>query len=232
MVNRLARWNGASWSYLGSGTSGVFRIQPLPNGDLLALNTLFLPERWNGTAWSTFGTGFDDVVQSVAFRPSGELLLGGEFQIANGLLSPGVVRIVTTCPASATSAGAGCTGIGGPNVLTASTLPWIGATCTTVAGGLQPASLAVVVTGFSALSQPLASVLPQGSLGCSLLVSPDLLAAVATNAGQVSIALPLPNTLALAGLSLRQQVVGLELVAGSIVAATSTNALLLQCGTF
>ena len=210
----------------------MFRIQPLPDGDLLALNSLFTPERWNGTTWSAVGTGFDDAVQSFAFRPSGELLLGGEFLLANGLLSPGVVRIATTCPASATATGAGCTGVGGPNVLTASTLPWIGSTCTTLASGLPPASLAVVVTGWSSLSLPLATVLSQGSPGCSLLVPPDLLAVVATNAGQVSLALPLPNTLALAGLSLQQQVVALEFVAGNIAAATSTNALVLQCGTF
>src|SRR4030095_8157977 len=36
-ANYIARWNGTSWSALGSGTNGnVYALTTLPNGDLVA----------------------------------------------------------------------------------------------------------------------------------------------------------------------------------------------------
>lgn len=233
VVNNVARWNGATWAPLGNGLNNPSNaLATLPDGSVVARAGSTQLARWNGANWSAMGSGFNGAVESFAFRPSGEFLIGGMFTRANGLLSPGVVRVATTCPASATATGAGCVGVGGPNVLTASSLPWLGANCVTTASGLPPASLAVVVTGLSAQSQRLAAVLPQGAPGCSLLVATDLMTAVTTGAGTASSALPLPNNVAFVGVSLRQQVVALEIVAGSIVAATSTNALVLQTGTF
>jgi len=94
-------------------------------------------------------------------------------------------------------------------------------------------ALAVAVHGFAAASTPLSTILPQGVAGCVLLASPDLLDLRVPAAGSVATALPIPNTVALAGLIIHQQVVPIELDAlGNITALTSTNALTLTIGSF
>jgi hypothetical protein len=77
------------------------------------------------------------------------------------------------------------------------------------------------------------SILPQGVPGCTLLVSPDLLDLYVPAAGVVQTQLVIPNTVALAGGVLHQQVAPIELSgAGSITALTGTNALTLTIGSF
>ena len=238
----VVRWNGVAWSSFGGAGGpawGVTSIAALPNGEFLVgsdptpqgLSPVRLA-RWNGAGWTGVSGGVDGSVDALAFHPSGEVFVGGRFVVPGGVVSPGVVRLSTTCPASATPIGSGCTGVGSTNVLAASSLPWVGSTCRMVASGLPAASLAVVVTGLSSVSIPLAAILPQGSPGCSLRANPDLLTAVTTGAGEVPVALTIPNSVALSGLVVHQQVVALQIVAGGIAAATSTNALALQCGAF
>ena len=94
-------------------------------------------------------------------------------------------------------------------------------------------ALALGVFGFSTTSIPMPSILPQGVLGCTLLVSPDLLEVYLPAAGIVQTQLAIPNTVALAGVVLHQQVVSIELSGtGSITALTGTNALTLTIGSF
>jgi len=92
LANRIARWNGITWSPLGSGfTDSVNALAVLPNGDLVAggsflkagtVTTNFIA-RWNGSTWSAFGTGptpgFDTVVNALAVLPNGDLIAGGDF---------------------------------------------------------------------------------------------------------------------------------------------------------
>jgi hypothetical protein len=237
----IARWNGVTWLPLGAGISGnVLALVPLPNGDLIAGGDFMVAggqatgriARWSGTGWSPLGTGADSRVQALAARPDGDVFVGGEFSLVDGVVSPGVARLTTNCPATATSVGAGCNGSGGSNVLTATSLPWTGSTLTATALGMPVGSLAVQVLGWTALSTPLAAILPQGAVGCSLLVSTDSLTTVLTGTGTLSLAFAIPNTVTLANQVLRQQVVALEIGAGSIVAATSTNSLVLRIGAF
>jgi trimeric autotransporter adhesin len=241
LLAQVVRWNGATWSAVGAGgpTFAVTSIAVLPNGEFLVGSDLFAQglspvwlARWNGSSWSTANLGVDRYVDALAFHPSGEVFVGGRFAIAGGVVSPGVARLTTTCPATANANGTGCTGVGGLNVLAARSLPWVGSTCRMIASGLPAASLAVAVTGWSSVSIPLAAILPQGSPGCALLANPDLLAAVTTGAGEVPVALAIPNSVALSGVVVHQQVVALQIVAGNIAAATSTNALTLTCGAF
>ncbi|HZN37385.1 MAG TPA: hypothetical protein VFD82_01205 [Planctomycetota bacterium] len=157
----------------------------------------------------------------------------GEFSIAGGVVSAYVAQLTTTCPATTTSFGAGCAGSAGPNVLTATSLPWTGSTFTAVATGIPAISLALSVLGFSTASLPLSSILPQGVAGCTLWVSPDLLAVYVPSAGSVTTQIAIPHSVALAGQQLHQQVVPIELDAvGNLLALTSTNALLLTIGAF
>jgi hypothetical protein len=159
--------------------------------------------------------------------------VGGFFTTAGGNVSMFFARLATTCPATVAPQGAGCTGSGGANVLAATALPWIGATFRARGTGMPPLGLVVAATGFATLSLPLASVLPQGQPGCTLLVSPDLLDVLLPVAGTADSQLALPNALSLVGQSFHHQMVPLELDPSSaITAITSTNALTATIGAF
>jgi hypothetical protein len=117
--------------------------------------------------------------------------------------------------------------------LTATSLPWTGSTFNAVATGMPAISLALSALGFSTASVPLSAILPQGVAGCTLFVSPDLLVLHVPSAGNVTTQIAIPNSVALAGQILHQQVLPIEFDAvGNIVALTSTNALTLTIGAF
>jgi len=77
-VNNIARWDGTSWSALGSGVAGeVHALTTLPNGDLVAANT-FWPTggpwassivRWNGTSWQRSLASVPDLHPNGGDRP-------------------------------------------------------------------------------------------------------------------------------------------------------------------
>ena len=115
----------------------------------------------------------------------------------------------------------------------ATSMPWVGSTFRSVATGMPAIALAVGVFGFSTMSIPMPAILPQGVPGCTLLVSPDLLELYVPAAGIVQTQLVIPNTVALAGVVLHEQVVPIELSGtGGITALTGTNALTLTIGSF
>jgi trimeric autotransporter adhesin len=100
-VNNIARWNGSSWSALGSGMNGdVFALAALPNGDLVAGGVFTTAgggpanfiARWNGFTWSPLGTGTNAVVQALAVLPNGDLIAGGTFTMAGGAAANGIAR--------------------------------------------------------------------------------------------------------------------------------------------
>ena len=96
-ANRIARWNGTTWSTLGTGidqsiVSRVNAIVEMPNGDIViggwfstagsvSANKI---ARWNGSAWSPLGTGMDANVYALAALPNGQLVAGGNFTLAGG----------------------------------------------------------------------------------------------------------------------------------------------------
>jgi hypothetical protein len=164
---------------------------------------------------------------------NGDMLVGGDFALAANGGGAYLARLTTTCPALAVSAGSGCSGSGGPNVLTAQTLPWIGSTFHSVATGMPANGLGVRVLGFTTAAAPLSAILPQGHAGCSLLVAPALLELHLPVAGSIATQLALPNTIALATQTFHDQIIAFEIAAsGAITALTSTNALTLTIGAF
>jgi hypothetical protein len=241
-ANRIARWNGSSWSALGSGLGNrALALTTLPNGDLVASGAFTMAgavsvngiARWNGSTWSAFGGGLNGTVYALTRQSGGDVFAGGSFTTASGSLSAHVARLTTSCPASATTVGVGCSGVGGTNSLVATGLPWIGGVFTSEASGMPTNSLAVSVRGLSPVSTSLSAILPQGAPGCTLYASPDLLDVYLTTTGALTTSFAIPNSPALANLVLRQQVVALELDAvGAITSLTSTNALALTIGTF
>jgi hypothetical protein len=241
-ANRIARWNGSSWSALGSGMNGsVTALTVLPNGDLVAGGSFTSAggvaanriARWSGSNWSALGSGMDSIVTALAMLPTGTLAVGGEFRGANGQVSAFFARYATPCPATATATGAACASSGGANAFAASAMPWTGATFRARGTGLPSFAFVATVTGFSAINLPLAAVLSPSPAACGLYVSPDVVDVTIPVAGAVDTQIAIPNTPSLAGVQLRQQLVALEVDAGlNLLQNTSTNALALTVGTF
>ncbi|MBY0111488.1 MAG: hypothetical protein K2Y21_01600 [Phycisphaerales bacterium] len=102
----IARWNGTTWTSLGTRTSiqiiTVLSIVQLPGGDIVAGGTAKSTisngrgiARWNGTSWSPLGTsGIPGLasVRSLVFLPNGNLVAAGEFATIDGLTVNGVAR--------------------------------------------------------------------------------------------------------------------------------------------
>ncbi|MBL8751952.1 MAG: exo-alpha-sialidase [Planctomycetes bacterium] len=219
-------------------------LVPLPGGDVLVsggFGSLAIP---SGPVVATANQGCVRLAASGLFVPAPAMGYGqdaaafpnGDRLVVGGLWGSGVHfvgRLTTPCPATASATGAGCSGSGGANVLTARELPWLGGWCTSVATGMPAQGLALEVRGLGTATTPLASILPQGQPGCSLLVTPDLLTAYVPNGGSVAVSFAIPNVAALVGASLHQQVVALEIAAGGVITAlTATNGLSLTIGAF
>ena len=96
----IARWNGSSWSALGTGPNGYVRaLLTLPNGDLIAGGEFTFAggvqcnsiARWNGSSWSAFGTGMATgsarvpTVYALATFANGDIVAGGIFAAAGGV---------------------------------------------------------------------------------------------------------------------------------------------------
>jgi hypothetical protein len=100
-ANRIARWNGTSWSAMGSGMNNtVFTLTTLPNGDLVAGGNFTTAggvaanfiARWDGASWSAMGSGMNGGVRALTTLPNGDLVAGGVFSIAGGLAANRIAR--------------------------------------------------------------------------------------------------------------------------------------------
>ncbi|MFY9344221.1 MAG: hypothetical protein WAT39_17145 [Planctomycetota bacterium] len=241
-ADNIARWNGTAWASLGTGLGDVAHsLVVLPNGDLVAGGnfptaggtTVNHVARWNGSTWSAFGAGTDLPVHSVAVRANGDLLVGGEFLTASGSMSPFFAEITTTCPATAVVGGPGCTGAGGPNVLTATALPWLGSTFRARATGLPPLSFALIASGVTPISLPLSALFPQGLPGCTAWVLADVIEVALPAAGAVTTQVVVPNAASLVGAPFHQQVLPFVFdPSGNLIELTGTNALTMTLGRF
>jgi trimeric autotransporter adhesin len=91
-VNRLGRFDGTTWSPLGSGVSGsvnssVSALATMPNGDVIAGGEFQTAggvpaqrvARWSGTAWSAMGAGLGGNVTGLLARPNGDVIASGLF---------------------------------------------------------------------------------------------------------------------------------------------------------
>ena len=240
----VVRWNGVAWSSLGSPLGPdqlVLAFATLPDGDLVAgcLPGATGPAngglaRWNGSAWTPLGATVSYGVYSLAMLPSGELAAAGSYFLAGGstIASAWLGRLRSTCPASTSVLGTGCTGSGGPNVLTARSLPWLGTTFRATATGMPAAGLTLTILGASPATIPLAAVLPVGGAGCDGLLSVLLSELSVPSGGVTSVQLSLPDAPALIGATAYQYVAALEFSPAGLVALTATNRLALTFGRF
>jgi hypothetical protein len=98
-ANYVAKWDGSTWTTLGSGFNGPvyaieFRNSNVVAGGLftmaggVAASNLAI---WDGTAWAAAGTGTNGVVRTIKFYDP-FIYVGGEFTSANGMTVSNIFR--------------------------------------------------------------------------------------------------------------------------------------------
>jgi len=115
LVSNIARWNGVTWSALGTGITnpnGVFVLSMEVYNSILYVGGIFNNAgglgvsniaTWNGTTWSSPGTGMNSTVTSL-LNYKGSLIAGGDFTTVNGQLISHLARY-TACPITLTTSG-------------------------------------------------------------------------------------------------------------------------------
>ena len=100
-ASRIARWNGSSWSALGSGLNGsVNALAVDSSGNVYAGGSFTLAggasanyvARWDGSTWSSLGSGLSHPVYALAVNSAGLLVAGGEFTTAGGVSASHVAQ--------------------------------------------------------------------------------------------------------------------------------------------
>ena len=111
-VNKIGRFNGTTWSPLGTGISGgisfveISALAVLPNGHLVAAGVFTHAggvavnhiARWDGATWHAMGTGMGDTINNypwvlaLAVLPNGDLIAGGSFDTAGGVPASNIAR--------------------------------------------------------------------------------------------------------------------------------------------
>ena len=106
-ANNIAKWNGSSWSAIGSGTNGRVSALGFDNSGNLYAGGAFTTAggvsanniaKWNGSNWRALGSGVDGAVDALAIDGVGNLYAGGEFSTAGGKASAYFARY-TIAPA-------------------------------------------------------------------------------------------------------------------------------------
>ena len=90
-ANNIARWNGSTWSAMGSGFSGQVLALCSVGGTLYAGGAITNASlsitnlaRWNGSSWSAVGAGPNGTVESLVTDGT-NLYVGGLFTNINGI---------------------------------------------------------------------------------------------------------------------------------------------------
>lgn len=103
----VARWDGTSWSFLGSNWSWAVRALAAPGGTIVAggvfvsVGSLYCPGivQWNGSSWSPLGAGgalgpggWSGGVEALEVLANGQLVAGGGFSQIGGVAANGIAR--------------------------------------------------------------------------------------------------------------------------------------------
>src|SRR5262245_36356876 len=104
VVNFIAKWNGSSWSALGSGLNGTVSALAVSGNDLYvggyftrAINsggstvTVNRIAKWDGSTWSALGSGMNYAVLALAASTNG-LYAAGVFTVAGGATANQIAR--------------------------------------------------------------------------------------------------------------------------------------------
>lgn len=123
-ADRVAVWNGTSWSSLGGPGSGigaqVNAIALSPGGQLViggafsdagGVATADYIAAWNGSSWTALGGGLNGWVDALSFAANGDLYVGGSFTDAGG--DPDADRIAVWSSPTWSSLGGVGSGVSG-----------------------------------------------------------------------------------------------------------------------
>jgi hypothetical protein len=101
-ANCISKWNGSSWSNLGSGLNAFAKSLSTFNGKLIVggafttaggVNSNYIAQ-WNGTSWFPMGSGISGnyplITALVEFN--GALVAGGEFTLAGGISANNIAK--------------------------------------------------------------------------------------------------------------------------------------------
>ncbi len=108
-ANAVAKWNGSSWSSLGSGLAGAGTDGKGPYVTAMAFDAagnLYVAgdfsiaggvnatniAKWNGSSWSTAGSGINGIVSSLSQDTQGNIYAGGNFTTAGNVSASGVAK--------------------------------------------------------------------------------------------------------------------------------------------
>lgn len=91
-VNRIAKWDGSTWSPLGGGVNNRVRdiavhLDKVYVGGSFTTAGSISANRvavWNGSSWSALGSGVDGTVYAVAVD-NDDVYVGGDFEYAGGV---------------------------------------------------------------------------------------------------------------------------------------------------
>jgi len=98
-ANNIAKWNGSTWSALGTGVQSIFGFDVhvyalaidgsgnlYAGGDFNSAGGVDVQNiaKWNGSAWSALGTGTNSHVKAIKIRGS-NVYVGGGFSQAGGI---------------------------------------------------------------------------------------------------------------------------------------------------
>jgi hypothetical protein len=91
VANRIAKWDGVTWSGLGAGMNSYINALAVSGTNLYAGGWFTTAgsvaakyiAKWNGSAWSSLGSGLNSGVSALAASGS-DLYAGGSFNMAGG----------------------------------------------------------------------------------------------------------------------------------------------------
>jgi len=103
-VNNIAKWDGSSWSALGSGVTGGYAdgVNAIAvSGSNVYVGGRFASAggatgtrgiaKWNGTSWSALGSGTNGAVYAIAVSGS-DVYIGGQFTSTGGVSANNIAK--------------------------------------------------------------------------------------------------------------------------------------------
>jgi len=98
-VSNIARWNGSSWSAVGSGLDNQAQAMAVSGSDVYVGGSFIKAggvtanyiAKWNGSAWSALGSGLNGSVSAISVGSDG-IYVGGNFTTAGGATANQVAR--------------------------------------------------------------------------------------------------------------------------------------------
>lgn len=241
-------WSGFAW--LQTNPDGIGTL--LPNGGVAAaaafesgvgtLRVRNTPPDGNATGFASWSIEAR-TIGGVLVATNGDIAVHGDVWAygPRHTTSPpepvdtgcsGFLLLQPTCRAQVTSVPSGCTGAT-PPTFTTQALPWLGGTYRARATGLTANALAFEVLGLQPANVLLSTLAPQGVAGCALLTAADAAILHLPTAGAVDVQIVLPASAALVGVTIRHQILQVELGPnGALGSLSSSNLLLPRLGSY